>query len=120
MFTSIRRTKAEQLHGVGEYVSARKVANNTVERILADGTRIIRLHLTDIVTIYSNGTIEVNSDGYQTSTTKDRINTYIGPQWSLFQERGKWLLYRRADGTKHTYMDGTKLLPDGTLVQPLD
>lgn len=118
MFTAIRRTKAEQLHGLTGYVSARKVAHNTIERTMPDGTRIIRLHLTDIVTIFPNGVIEINSDGYQTSTTKDRINTYIGPCWSLFQEKGRWYLYRRMDSTKHAYKDGSRLLPDGTLVQP--
>lgn len=45
----IRRTKAEQLEGLTDYVSAKVVDHNTVERTLADGTKIIRLHLTDIV-----------------------------------------------------------------------
>lgn len=36
----------------------------------------IRLHNTDVVTIHADGTYTLSSGGWQTRTTKDRINLY--------------------------------------------
>ena len=60
------------------------IANNT--RVVCNGTipfkdgdrdiLAIRLHSTDVVTYYPNGKIMIDSGGWRTVTTKDRINQF--------------------------------------------
>ena len=120
MFNAIRRTKQEQLEGVGDYVSAKKVAHNTIERTLADGTRIVRLHLTDIVTTYPDGRVKLNSGGFLTHTTKDRLTGYLPAGWSLWTDRGIWYLGRRSDGKRFVFADGVTFSPDGIEVMGIE
>jgi len=54
----------------------RKVGNNTYAEILNDTTVAIKLHNTYVVKIHADGTYTLNSGGWQTATTKDRINQY--------------------------------------------
>ena len=55
---------------------SKKVGNNTyLVRVSPDAIGV-RLHNTVVVTIHSNGTYTLNSGGWRTVTTKDRINAY--------------------------------------------
>lgn len=54
----------------------RKVGNNTYAEILHDGSVGITLHSTCVVRIYEDGTYRLSNGGWQTPTTKDRINQY--------------------------------------------
>lgn len=55
---------------------SKKIANNTyLYRIDADSIGV-RLHATDVVIIHCDNTYTLNSGGWKTITTKDRINTY--------------------------------------------
>ena len=74
--------------------SQRKVGNNTYAYIQHDGSVAIELHGTKVVTIYPNGLYKLNSGGYRTSTTKDRINKYSPV--SVYQKNFEWFL---RDGT---------------------
>lgn len=68
--------------------SSRLVANNTVEYITNEGTRVIRLYQTNIIIFHTDGSYELNSDGYKTRTTKNRINKFS--PFRIFQEAGQW------------------------------
>lgn len=70
---------------------SRKVGNNTYAERLGDGVIGIRLHQTHVV-ILSATRVVLNTGGWNTVTTKDRINTYLPQLWSLVQERGQWFL----------------------------
>ena len=115
MFQSIRRTKAEQLNGLTGFVSARKVAHNTIERTLTDGTRVVRLHLTDIVTFSPDGSVTLNSGGFKSLTTKERMNRYLPSGWSLWAERGCWYLCNRAEDKRFVFADGITINSDGSV-----
>jgi len=54
----------------------RKVGNNTYAEIEYDNSVSIRLHGTTVVRFYPSGIVKLNSGGWHTSTTKDRINKY--------------------------------------------
>jgi hypothetical protein len=71
----------------------RKLANNTYGRIDGD-TVAVRLHWTDIVTATAEEA-RYSSGGWQTHTTKDRINRYLPSGWVLSQRDFVWYLYRR-------------------------
>lgn len=87
----------------------RKLANHTyLERTSAD-TIAVRLHATHVVIYHASGDVVLNSGGWRTSTTKDRINNYSPIR--ITQAAGVW--YVRED---LTFADHMIVKPDGTLV----
>lgn len=75
----------------------------------------VRYHNTDVVTLtYSRSLVShavLDSGGYNSATTKDRMNTVLGLvfrphgiQVSVYQKAGAWFV--RAKGTDHPYKDG--------------
>lgn len=90
------QTKTEIMAGIENVVSSKKIANNTVQYKLTDGTEVIRLHNTDILTKYRNGKIVLNTDGWLTPTTKERLNNYSavlmpkGYRLGISQSNKRW------------------------------
>lgn len=116
----MRETKAQMLQGVEGVESAKIVANNTLCIDYEDGRRAWRLHRTDIVTLLPNGNYVLNSGGWRTPTTKDRINKYfLGGQ--VYQMDGAWYIskgYRWDDDSREhvDFFDGIELTPDCVVV----
>jgi hypothetical protein len=73
------RTKSDILSCFNddEIDNTERVANNTYKIWLKDGTMIIRLHHTNIITVHPNGNVTLSSGGWETLTTKKRLNTFI-------------------------------------------
>jgi hypothetical protein len=67
---------------------SRKLENNTYVQRRGEDIAV-RLHNTDVVTYHKDGTITLNSGGWRTSTTKNRINSYI-PGRGLHQKNSLW------------------------------
>ena len=84
----MRRTKAEMMSGV-DATRDQLVAHNTVEYWRPNGTRVIRYHLTDILEFAPDGTITFNTDGWQTVTTKARLN-HFQKEIRVYQKDFKW------------------------------
>ena len=61
-----------------------------------DGKKTLRLHATDIITWTTDGKIILNSGGYKTRTTKERLNAYINfnntTNYWIYQRRGTWYI----------------------------
>lgn len=68
----------------------RKVANNTYARIEQNGDVVFRLHSTDIVTIHPDNTATLKNGGWNSSTTKERINRYSPSK--VYQKNWQWFL----------------------------
>lgn len=97
---------AQQLHGKDRA----KVANNTyLERRGADAIAV-KLHATDVVTATRDGNVILNSGGWHTLTTKDRINSFAPVR--VCQAKGKWTVY--AGQHSAAFADGMIFQPDGT------
>lgn len=81
---------AEKAFGAARNPDAgRPVARNT--RLYRRGEDYaIQLHETDVVTFHPNGKVTLNSGGWRTVTTKDRINSFSPAR--LFAENGLWYL----------------------------
>lgn len=105
----MRETLREIMRGVEikEGTKPKRVANNTVEYVRPDGSTVIRLHHTDIVQKHPDGTFTLNSGGWRTSTTKERINSYSPAR--LFQAKGEWFLSGHV-----TFIDGMTVDAQGT------
>ena len=86
----------------------RRVGNNTTATIREDNTVAIRLHTTNVVVIGNDGTVTLNSGGWKTATTKQRMNQYLNNH-TVFQKRGEWFVWNRVDDTTEEFFDGIKL-----------
>jgi len=72
----------------------RKLENNTyLERRDSDAIAV-RLHRTDVLTFYRDGGIGIDTGGWNTVTTRDRMNRYLPNPWRVGSERGTLVLYR--------------------------
>lgn len=80
----------------------RKVGNNTYAEILTDGSVGIMLHSTYVVKIHPDNTYTLNSGGWQTLTTKDRINQY-NPR-RVYQRDFTW--YIKINDKEYPFIDG--------------
>lgn len=73
---------------------AKKIASNVLLIDRGDGKRVIRLYDTDIITENGNGTITLNTGGFNTMTTSKRMNEFS----NAYVCRRNWEMY--ANGHK--------------------
>jgi len=85
----------------------RKLARNTYLRAEGEDV-VVKFWDTDIITIDKEGIYTLNTSGYRTLTTKDRLNEF-GPA-RVSQEKGIWYI-RDA-----VFADGIKLSADGKVL----
>lgn len=84
-----RRTKREIMEGV-DCISSKLIDHNTVRYARENGDVVIRLHLTDIVTFKLGDKVVLNTGGWNTVTTRDRINKQLEsscPGWRMYSEQ---------------------------------
>jgi hypothetical protein len=106
----------------GRCYMSRKLCNNTYLRRHVDDFRSaddihVRLHATNVVTFHKNGDVSLYTGGWDTVTTKDRINNYQD-RASFYSERGVAFLYlSNGSGERCKYrFDGrVTILADGTV-----
>lgn len=76
---------AQRRHPGGTIIDARKVANNTLQYTVENpggkrsGYTYISLHDTDIISVHKDGDITIDTGGFNTPTTRDRINQFGRP-----------------------------------------
>jgi len=110
------RDASERLTRNGKPIPRRKVTNNTyLER--RDGDRIaLRLHAIDVLTFAPDGTVTLDTGGWRTVTTKDRINYLDGIR--VYSDRGRWFVTIPELRETLPYFDGIRLrsviAPDGS------
>lgn len=90
VFAQPARSKRTMLASISEPVIASKLPErNTLDYTLESGERRIRLHETDILFFDPKGKITINTGGYNTKTTRERLNTYLPREFRVFTERGR-------------------------------
>lgn len=77
-----------------------------------DGVFFLRLHKTRILEFHANGSIVLNSGGWRTVTTKDRMNKFLPGPWSVNQERGVWFLNKRTKAYCYRNVDTDEVISD--------
>ena len=96
----------------GRCRESRKLENNTYLQRRGDNIAV-KLHNTDVVTFAPNGDVVLDSGGWLTSTTKDRMNKYLpgpgGGSAHVWQKNGRWFCGDVA------YADGMVIHADGTV-----
>lgn len=107
--------EAEKLFQSARDKSAGKPLQNNTRLLKQGGCFAVRLHNTDVVTIRPDNTFTLNSGGWRTPTTKERINTYSPAQ--VTQKNGLWYVARYSDLT-HLFEDGMKVDHNGYPMGP--
>lgn len=80
----------------------RKLCNNTYIEHIGNGCIGIKLHDTYIVKMYPNGDYELNSGGFRSKTTKNRINKYSPIK--IYQRGFEWYY-----GNDNPFVNGMKV-----------
>lgn len=84
----------------------------------------VKLHHTNVVTFYSDGSIVLDSGGWKTVTTKQRMNEAIRDyhsdnSWTVWSDRGVWYVstgnWSAGTNKQWAYEDGIILHPNGTV-----
>ena len=120
---------AKKLADVTSYEEARKFLGGREERTIAHNTRLrdatrnedgchfgaiaVRLHATDVVTYTQPGWLILNSGGYRTVTTKERINAFLPIGYGVFAKDFVWFvrigLWSDDNGKTVPFEDGMTL-----------
>lgn len=99
----------------------KKLANNTYLEFTGSyhGLRPligVKVHKTFVIVIQSDDSLILNSGGYKTRLTLDRINTYLPTGYRLYQERHTWKIWH--NNTTVNYQDGMMIVPGNVPVLP--
>lgn len=90
----------------------KKLAGNTTLR-KERGNMVIRFWSTDIITIAPDNVYTLRAGGYETVTTKARLNdltpAYVG------QEKYVWYIYQ--GGNRTLFVDGIRVNSDGMVIE---
>jgi hypothetical protein len=87
--------------------------------LIKDGSSIhVVYHQTPVVTFKEDGDIILQSDGYMTQTTKERMNNYTPERVGVSQAKGLWFL--SVDRKVVIYQDGIVIHQDGTVTGDAD
>lgn len=95
----------------------RRLGNNTYLYPRGSDSFAVRYHYTDIITIHADGTFTLNTGGWYTTTTKQRINDY-GPA-RVYSEHGVWAVWHKEDPVTPPKMRPCRICRGvGRVVQP--
>lgn len=92
----------------------RPVANNTrLQRRGSDRIAVV-LHGSDVVT-YTPDHVTLDSCGYLTHTTKERLNSFGARGTYVYQNRGQWYLRETGTECQWVFADGITIDSDGNV-----
>lgn len=112
MNTPAIRTYAEAAAALSNR-QARKVGNNTTLERNA-GNIELKLHGSAIVIYQPDGAIVLDTCGWPTRTTIDRLNTFGPRGWVVSSDKKKLVIWERASGyqaSKMPFLDGCTFTP---------
>lgn len=99
---------ARRLLTTGRDPAFRKVANNTYLHLVQSGVLdahgrdlpsvAVQYHNTIIALFEHNGRITLRTGGWNTSTTKERLNIIAGARATIFQRKGQWYVQNHQEG----------------------
>jgi hypothetical protein len=108
---SFRKTVKQIMDGVENVFNVKKVDHNTVRYTTTEGDVVYRLHRTDILTICKNGTVVLNTGGWRTLTTKDRLQKFLPAGIRVFSEKGVWMV--SIGNSNYVFEDGMRVDNNG-------
>ena len=97
---------------------SRKIQNHTYLKRRDSTTIAVMFWATDVVTYNQDGSISLDTGGYRTVSTRDRMDTY-NPLGGVCVERGDWWYYNssllnNSWAMFYEFKSGMLIQPDGT------
>lgn len=93
--------------------AGRPYLNNT--RLFKRGDKIaVQLHETDVVTIDMDGIVTLNTGGWYTHTTKDRMSYFV----NIASRNHEWVILNRDGSIQSAYYDGMRISDNGKVLKP--
>lgn len=90
----------------------RKLANNTyLER--HDDCIVVRLYSTNIIRFYPDGRTTLHHGGWETRTTKDRLNRFLD-RYGVYSQNRTWFLWAKGQRLC-TFQNGMEISPTGDI-----
>jgi hypothetical protein len=86
--TGGKRSKRSMAAAVGNPPEVKLIDRNTIEYVDQWGSRRIRLHNTDILVFPKAGGFTIDTGGFNTVTTRDRLNKFLPAGWLVFTDKG--------------------------------
>lgn len=102
--------------------SAKTIGNNTTAE--RDGGPfdpiLVRLHGHEIASLFPDGTVNVRDAGYQTVTTKERINQFLPLPYRVSQKSYVWHVWTTSapDAAPMPWNGSLMVFPDGGAAFP--
>lgn len=88
--------------------------------LLSNGDIAVRLVDSNIMVFHPNGWVTLDTCGWQTATTKARMNDYLPKGWGIYQEKGIWYLstgyWNDPDRKVYAFNDGLTFNPETGVV----
>jgi len=80
----------------------------------------IQHHNTDIITYHwggyeKEGTVVIDTQGWRTSTTKERLNAHLPGSYGVWQKDSIWRIWDGGMGKQYIFADGMRILPSGRI-----
>lgn len=99
---------------MNDAIKARKpfYSSNTIVEKGVIGSMNVILHGNTIATVYADNTVVLDSCGWQTNTTKSRLNAILeglGSEWGVIQRNYEWYLKNYRSGETKEFQDGITL-----------
>jgi hypothetical protein len=88
-------TEAQSFLGTEPYKVIRGIKATKVVRLSRDEIGLL-YHETCVIIWNANGNVTLNSGGYRTKTTKDRMNE--GSHFYIYQSKDRWFVSTLAEG----------------------
>lgn len=92
----------------GRHAARRKIGNNTFAIRYPDFIAL-RLHATDILKFYPDGSFRVSTGGWNTNVTRNRVNEYMPPGWGIYSQSGT--LYWAVPASRNAHLLDRFLFP---------
>ncbi len=106
-YGSRKKNKSELMSGVENVKTSKLYGSNTVKCLLNNGTEIVKYHDTIVFSEDSKGVITLNSGGFRTRTTKERINNELPSDCNIYADKGIW--YLCVDCKPYVFCDGIQI-----------
>ncbi len=106
----------------GTCKSEKSIARNTVAFTFA-GVLYIKLHRTNIITFDKQGRPTLRMGGWNTVTTRERMDRFLPKRWYVFNRKGEaYVGYRGKEWTDphktYPFVEGMRLNLNGTVTYP--
>lgn len=98
----------------------KKIGYETIIRRIDDFTMAVKYHNTDIITIDVSNIVKLNNGGWDSRTTKDRMNQFLRCRDIYINQKNyEWFITSKETGTI-PYVNGMQIHPDGHISKPTE